>query len=271
MSHARSSAVGFRPLVHAMVLLAGLGATVSTQAPQALAAPDGEVHLGDVIPFGNGTARSWVEVDGAGHPVSVGITLTEAALEGLAADVTPGMIWTVEYILHFPRDIEGLPFDHVGVNWNPKGHPPPGIYSPPHFDFHFYTVSTDMRSRITARGPDLERCRATPAAGHLPASYVYAPESEEPGMGGHWIDPGSHEFHGQPFTSTFIFGTYDSEVIFWEPMITKAYLESRPSMSTPIPAPDAYARPGYYPTSYKVHYDTPRKEYVVALDGMTLR
>jgi hypothetical protein len=26
----------------------------------------------------------------------------------------------------------------VGLNWNPHGHIPPGVYDLPHFDFHFY-------------------------------------------------------------------------------------------------------------------------------------
>lgn len=270
MSQTRTKLSCTRIGIAATALLVGAGLLIAPAPEPARAATSGSVMLGDVIPFGNGTARSWVELDADGTPVSVGITLTEAAMGGLPADVTPGLIWMVEYILEFP-DIAGLPFDHVGVNWNPKGHPPPGIYSPPHFDFHFYTINRAARERITARGVDLERCSRAPATGLLPAAYVFAPDSEEPGMGGHWIDPASHEFHGQPFTTTFIYGTYDGNVIFWEPMITLAYLESRPTESMPIKVPEAYAEPGYYPTSYTVRFDEARREYVVSLDGLTAR
>lgn len=244
----------------------------SSTAPEATAfSAPGQTILGDVVPVGNGTGRSWVQVDGAGKPTAVGITLTEAALNGLAADVTPGLIWVAEYILAFPTDVSGLPFNHVGLNWNPKGHIPNGIYNVPHFDVHFYTISPGERSRITARGDDLDVIRKVPATGNVPDGYVFAPESEEPGMGGHWVDPGSHEFHGQAFTTTFLYGTYDGEIIFYEPMITKSYLESKPDVVMPIKVPTTYAHAGYYPMSYSIRYDAKRKEYVVALEGLTLR
>lgn len=242
-------------------------------AAEAEAAPSStnQTILGEVIPFGQGTARSWVQVDGSGKPATVGITLTEAALEGLPAEVTPGLIWMVEYILAMPSDVGQLPFNHIGVNWNPRGHDPHGIYGVPHFDFHFYTISPEQRSQITARGDDLAKCNKVPVAGRVAEGYIFAPASEEPGMGGHWIDPVSHEFHGQSFTSTFIYGTYDGEVIFYEPMITMAYLQTKPDAITPIKVPTSYAQAGYYPTSYRVHYDAKRKEYTVSLEGLTLR
>lgn len=231
----------------------------------------GQTILGDVAPFGDGTARSWVQVDAEGKPTAVGVTLTEAALNGLPADVTPGLIWMAEYILAFPSEVSMLPFNHIGVNWNPRGHIPAGVYNTPHFDFHFYTISPEERIHITARGEDLEKCRRAPTTGHVPEGYIFAPESEEPGMGGHWIDPLSHEFHGETFTSTFIYGTYDGKVIFYEPMITKAFLESKPDVTMPVKAPQGFAQAGYYPTSYSIRYDAQRKEYTVALEGMTLR
>jgi hypothetical protein len=231
----------------------------------------GQTVLGDVRPFGDGTARTWVQLDGDGNPVSLGITLTEDALNGLPNDVTPGLIWMVEYVLALPSGIPDMPFDHVGVNWNPRGHVPDGIYNVPHFDFHFYTISPEARSRITARGADLEMCRKPPSAGHLPEGYMFAPESEEPGMGGHWVDPLSHEFHGGGFTQSFIYGTHDGAVIFYEPMITKALLETRPDVSHPLKIAGAFAHRGYYPTSYGIRFDPEREEYSVTLEGLTLR
>ncbi len=177
----------------------------------------------------------------------------------------------VEYVLALPSDVPNMPFDHVGVNWNPRGHMPNGIYNVPHFDFHFYTISPEARSRITARGEDLETCRKAPTAGHMPEGYVFAPESEEPGMGGHWIDPLSHEFHGKDFTHTFVYGTHDGAIIFYEPMITKALLETKPDEGYPIKVPNEYAQSGYYPTSYGIRYDPKRKEYSVTLEGLMLR
>ena len=55
-----------------------------------------------------------------------------------------------EYVNHFPF-IEGkvgdrIPFKHQVTNYNPEGHGPPGVYSVPHFDFHFYMVGNDLRN-----------------------------------------------------------------------------------------------------------------------------
>ena len=278
----KASSAGFGQLfrtVAAAMLFASLSTgTAAAQthhgSPTGLGAAslstDGQTILGEVLPFGDGTARTWVHVDGRGEPTALGVTLTEAALQGLPAEVTPGLIWMVEYVLDFP-EIPLLPFDHMGVNWNPRGHSPAGIYNVPHFDFHFYTISPERRHEITARGEDLERCRRPPMAGYLPEGYIFAPESEEPGMGGHWADPLSHEFHGKDFTSSFIYGTYEGDVIFWEPMITKAYLETKPEVSLPLKVPQEYAHAGFYPTDYSIRYDAGRKEYTIALEGLTLR
>src|SRR5262249_31536220 len=84
-----------------------------------------------------------------------------------------------------------------------KGHDPEAVYKVPHFDFHFYLISPSERERITARGDDLLKCGKPLPAEFVPEGYVPAPGSEEPGMGYHWVEPGSHEFHGKAFTHTF--------------------------------------------------------------------
>lgn len=230
----------------------------------------GEMELGAVIPMGQGTARSWLRFDAARKPAAVGVTFTEAALGGLAADATPGLIWMQEFILPLPEH-ESLPFDHIGLNWNPRGHDPAGVYTVPHFDVHFYTVSEETRRAISARGGDLDRIRQAPAAGFLPAHWIFAPDSEEPGMGGHWVDPDAHELHGKPFDHCFIYGTYDGRVIFWEPMITKAFLESKATVSQALDLPERYPVAGYYPTHYDIRWDEKRREYTVSLEGLTHR
>ncbi|MFO7589036.1 MAG: hypothetical protein R6X22_13390 [Gemmatimonadota bacterium] len=35
-----------------------------------------------------------------------------------------------------------LGMDHMGINWEPHGHPP-SVFLTPHFDFHFYNIATD--------------------------------------------------------------------------------------------------------------------------------
>ena len=66
-----------------------------------------------------------------------------------------------------------------------------------------------------------------------------------PRMGLHWADAAAPEFSGQPFVKTFIYGSYDGAFIFAEPMLTKAYLESKPvATATPVKVPAQYACAG---------------------------
>ncbi len=90
-------------------------------------------------------------------------------------------------------------------------------------------------------------------------------------MGAHWIDPNSNELKGQPFTRTFLYGNYDGKLIFFEPMIARAFFETKMSVTEYIKLPQKYARQGYYPTKYSVRYDADKREYTVALEGMVLR
>lgn len=226
--------------------------------------------LGKFTLLGNGTARSWITLDKQGKPTAIGVTLSETALTGLSDTPKPGMVG-IEYLLPLPKEAAGSGFNHVSLDWNPKGHVPPGIYDAPHFDVHFYGITPKARERITLKGEDAARCVRPLPAKFVPAGYILPPGTAEPGMGAHWIDPAAPEFNKQPFTKTFLFGSYDGELIFWEPMVTKAYLETKPNFSEPIKLPQAYQKPGYYPTRYAIRHDTVRQEYTIALEGLTWR
>ncbi len=64
---------------------------------------------------------------------------------------------------------------------------------------------------------------------------------------------------------------YDGKMIFMEPMITKAYLESHPNLTEQLKLPQAYQKSGYYPTTYTVRYNASTKEYMVTLGNMVKR
>ena len=87
-------------------------------------------------------------------------------------------------------------------------------------------------------------------------------------MGAHWVDPKSPELNGELFTRTFLYGSWDGRMIFAEPMVTKAFMETKPDFRAPIPAPARYAAPGHYPTEYRVYWNEAAKEYRVALTGL---
>ena len=173
-------------------------------------------------------------------------------------------------------------FEHIVINWNPQGHPPPtGIYRPPHFDFHFYTISREERHAITVPTAD-EMCGAgiplscenyELAIMPLPDAMVPPEHSSvgavEPAMGNHLLDLSSPEFSGELFTHTWIFGTWKGALSFWEPMITKDYLMSAPNRFFDIAIPAAAPEAGFYPTKYGIFYSQPQDTYMVLLTGFT--
>lgn len=234
---------------------------------------------GETRKMGNGTLKSWVKVDKKGNPRAIGVAFTESALTGLPKPgdsggqpltLFPDFV-SYEYVLSLPEEAARTPFKHIVVNWNPAGHPP-HFYALPHFDFHFYMMTNEARTAITCVGEDTLRVYKQPEKELIPAAYTTAPMTGEGRMGWHWFDPASDEFHGHDFTKTFIYGYYDGKMNFMEPMITKAYLDSKPTMSEKIKLPARYPVTGvYYPTSYSVKYDRRAKEYTVALEGMTRR
>jgi hypothetical protein len=73
-------------------------------------------------------------------------------------------------------------------------------------------------------------------------------------------------------TSTVIYGSYDGRVIFVEPMLAKAYIETKPvNVVTALRAPAKFDSQGYQPTSYTLTWEASAKEYRVALSDLVLR
>ena len=102
----------------------------------------------------------------------------------------------------------------------------------------------------------------------VPAGYQVVPETVVNKMGVHAIDTGAPEFHGKPFTATFIYGYYKGHLTFVEPMVTRAFLLGKPSFSAPVRTPAEYSASGYYPTRYAVRYDARQKAYLIELVGL---
>ena len=92
-------------------------------------------------------------------------------------------------------------------------------------------------------------------------------------MGNHLIDIESPEHRKLPkkFTHTFIFGAYDGHITFYEPMITREYLLSRPNACMPIKQPQAWETGGYYPTRYCMRYLKGRAGYTISMERFVFR
>lgn len=217
-------------------------------------------YKGPAISFYKGVAQALVTMNHEGEPQSIGLRFSERSLDNLPMHPD-------EVTLELPGQARGLAFDHIDVGWMPTGHFPPGIYDVPHFDMHFYLISPEEKMMIN----DDLKAEILPLAEFRPPFYIPT-DGYEQYMGKHWINVTSPEFHGSDFTHTFIYGSYDGEFIFYEPMITWDFLMEKGSSQFPIGQPAAFQRTGYYyPTVYSINYDATKKEYTVLLEGMVLR
>lgn len=241
-------------------------------APDADAAVAGaDVLYGPAVAVGGGTARSYV-VLAANAPTEMGVALSEAALADLPTGKEPGGIVMpdglvmYEHVLAMPEG-NPTPYRHILLDWNPGGHEPPGVYDLPHFDFHFYTTTEAERRAIDPSDPEFQaKAERFPAAGYLPSGYITPrPVVAVPGMGVHWVDADAPELNGETFTQTFIYGTWDGQTTFVEPMITRAFLEGKPDFRAPVAAPERYPSAGYYPRAYRIYWDEGAREYRVSL------
>jgi len=246
--------------------------------------------FGEQKNIGNGTVRTWLKVDHtSGEPQSIGITLSESALSGLPADadgpqegsvklrlMDGGPNHTFEYELAFPPEAAETAYSHMGFNWNAEGHGPKGIFTKPHFDVHFYMARPEYRHGIIvdiqeADPANVRLSNLEPPGQFLPPDYQLASNTAEPRMGSHYADVTSSQLKPGNFSNIFLIGAHGGNILFWEPMITKEYFETKPNFTAKLKLPEAYPVSGYYPTAYSVVYDQEVKAYHIALDGLTFR
>jgi Domain of unknown function (DUF5602) len=232
----------------------------------------GGTFFGPSQSLGDGTAKTYVTFNDGGQPTEVGLRLTATALEGLPQSGSMLM-------LPFPDQAAATAFDHVMLNWNPHGHEPRELFGKPHFDFHFDMVPMATMHGITPNDPDYAaKADHLPETKYLPQDYAVPPgppaaAQAVPGMGVHLVDssdtslvPGAYDFK-----QIVLAGSWDGQVAFTEPMITRAWLKSGPSFEHALKQPQAYQKSAYYPTAYAVHVDQPTKDYVISLTDLTMR
>lgn len=259
-------------------------------------------EYGESAPRGDGRLTAYTQVE-HGKPQAIGMVATADTLKGLPHDPPTDGSWCFDKdgngtidpmkecangygnILkldsHFTQTVD-TPFRYLMADWNPHGHGPPNVYDKPHFDVHFYIQKNAERKAIRPGPcPELVNCddfqlgKKLPAPKYRPADFKDM-DAQSPGMGNHLIDTTGPEFHGAPFTHTFIYGTWDEKVTFLEPMITKDYLQglvegSQDDRCVPIKTPKAYQKSGWYPTSYCMRYRDNRDEVTVSMEDFVYR
>lgn len=218
---------------------------------------------------GGGTAYAFTRVGSDGQSKSVGVALSEAGYESLTdtsdahGKSTPSAKHDgpASLELELPEDAPA-PYDHATIDWWPEGHPPPNVYTVPHFDAHFYFISKDTRDAIEP-GP----AQTFPADEYVPEGYV-ADSVNVPGDGMHYLNTQAPEFNGQPFTHTFIYGFYQGEPSFIEPVASAEFLSSKTDVTTTVPQPEAYKKTGMYPKRYRVTFNEEADEYRIVLEDL---
>ncbi|KAF0963716.1 DUF5602 domain-containing protein [Rhodococcus sp. T7] len=250
-----------------------LAACVTVAGCSAAAAGPEEIrtYFSSSASVGHGAVRTYTTVGPNGDPTGVGIRMSATALDGLPD--TGAM-----FMLGLPEQASATVFDHVMLNWNPHGHEPEILFGKPHFDMHFYMTDMPSIEGIDPGAPEYAaRAAHLPDAKYIPRDYITPPgplasQLAVPFMGVHWMDATAGMIPGvYDFTQTFINGSWDGNYTFMEPMMTRAWLLTRPTVREGIKAPLAYQHTAYYPTVYSVRFDHQAQEFDVALAGMTLR
>jgi len=279
------------PVLALALLAVGCSGSVGSSGTQT------ERELGAVSHVGDATAQSYAEFDEAGKPLAIGLKFSSNFFDELPEEhsdlhncfdkdedgvVDPMTECLPEHgwVIPLPSGVASrsdIPFQWAGLNWNPMGHIPPGVYDVPHFDIHFYMEPIESVFALHP-GPcgELIRCdqfeigRKPVPPNYVAQDYISV-DAVAPAMGNHLIDPTGPEFNGEPFTRTWIYGTYDGRITFYEEMVTLAFLREGHTECFEIKSPPAVAVGGYYPTATCYGSDPDTGDTTVSLEQFRLR
>jgi hypothetical protein len=234
-----------------------------------LAACSGEqVVQGECQDMFGGDLCTWGTVAGE-EVIEFGATVPLASVENAPAEGE--MVFPPPFVavVALPDEVANATgFNHLGVNWEPHGHPP-ALFLTPHFDFHFYTIDPERVQAID--------CADSSKPAQIPAQYAL-PDMDIPGIGelkGLCVPTmGMHAMLEHELEETDLFGAsmivgyYQKNLIFLEPMIAKAKLLEAKSFPMDIPAaPDAGANVRW-PTRFEAVYDTESRAYRFVFSGL---
>lgn len=210
---------------------------------------------GPQVEVGNGYARTFAIISHSGEPQEIGVILTDEALSGLP-DINT--IYSLE--LH-NKAIEATPFKHVALGLSAHAHAlPPSGQIGPHFDVRFFMMTEEERLAIPA--PPAPGFDVSPPPGYLPSNYVK--NSAVAQIGRHWSE---NIFTADTLVNhTMVFGTWNGELTFINPIVTLTTLASGTSYSVAYPQPQYFAKHGYYPTKYNIYQDNKGNHYVTLSD-----
>lgn len=239
------------------------------------------VHDGDSAEVGDGTVKTGATTNSSGELVSLDVHVDGEALATVDDDETKPHE-SVATHLSLPSEVDTHQFTFVGLHYNPTGHAPPGIYTVPHFDFHFYMVEESLVENI-GPGPGIAAYEVPDR--QIPEGYVFEDlRLIVPEMGEHLLDETAPEFGDGEFTHTYVYGAYDpsidsknpagtkevemqgqtqelpvfegdgeGQLHFVEPMVTNEFVKGLgEEVTTDVATPEAFQTEDRYPTAYSV-------------------
>jgi len=200
----------------------------------------------------------------------LGVDFPVAVAENVPEEMQ--MVWPPApiAILEFPAEaVAATGLTHFELNWEHHGHPPQ-TFMEPHFDFHFYGIAPDRMSSID--------CRDDTKAETLPEGYVLPDASDPehglltglcvPSMGMHAMTR-EQLASDEPFTATMLIGYYGGEVIFIEPMISRATLMEDRSFALDVPSLQGPTEITRYPSAFRADFDAGSGVYRLVFSGFT--
>jgi hypothetical protein len=216
---------------------------------------------------------TWAHTQGTAV-VDVGATVPLASIENAPAEGGE-MHWPplTDANLKLPESVvaqTGL--NHLTVYWEAHGHPP-GAYLTPHWDFHFYGLSSADRMAIDCK--DLTK-PASLAAGYGLPDVPLPPDMGKmigvdtliglcvPQMGMHSALASELASTGL-FQGTMVVGYYHGKPIFVEPMLTREKLMAKQSFDLPIA--DVPGLTGPHPRTFHADYDAQQQQYRFVFSG----
>jgi len=232
-------------------------------------APEPRTVQGDCAGLYGADICSWATLSGSGEILEFGATVPLAAIEAAPHDMEMAWPPAMGAAVRMPAEVtQAAGVDHLTVYWEAHGHPP-GPYLTPHFDFHFYNVSTAVREAID--------CADTTKPTSLPAGYalvdVEIPEVGMlpglcvPSMGMHALLE-SELASGEMFSGTMVIGYNRGTPQFFEPMITREMLLKRQSFDLPMPTVAGLPEGVRYPQRFRAEYEAGTDSYRFTFSGI---
>jgi hypothetical protein len=246
-------------LIAAVSLMLGLVAAARSN--------DARATSSSCTPVMGSEVCTWVVTE-RGSATELGATIPMALIESVPIDVE--MVWPPRELASVPLPAEAreaLGIDHMGLNWEAHGHPPASFMTP-HFDFHFYN--------ITSAAVDAIDCVDDAKPATLPRGYAL-PDIDVPGMGtfiglcvpkmGMHAMPGHEVDDTDAFQASMMLGYYGGQPIFVEPMVSRALLLSKSDFTLPVPAVVNLPAGVRYPHGFRAEYDTHADAYRLIFTG----